>query len=348
MRGFVSFHPIDLGFFDAFIAPLLAGGKIDPEPFVVRAARIRRNGWIARRYAVAVEQLAAASEAPRADPTASRWRRLRTNLERIDFHPDELARRAALALDPDLHVDGRPFFTTEGSAERVAGTVDAYAEAGSEVEVGTIARNQLAHLDVELTRGVEPADLAEPSSDLSYRSELLGLLTKIHDLGRWAREGRNWVEPDVRPRPAVEALPDELPWRAVSMHARVSPFWIARDVDGLETICRASGVSAPDGLSPAWRVFAEACEAFPALKERLGLELNRPRDVGAFVAPTDIAALIQFLTDHGARIIGAATRKGEGAAAATLLRKMKECAVYAHRHGFAYLEVSGVLPPERE
>jgi hypothetical protein len=34
--------------------------------------------------------------------------------------------------------------------------------------------------------------------------------------------------------------------------------------------------------------------------------------------------------------------------ATALLRKIKECAVYAQRRGFGYLEASGLLPPERE
>ena len=38
---------------------------------------------------------------------------------------------------------------------------------------------------------------------------------------------------------------------------------------------------------------------------------------------------------------------GEGAAATTLLRQIRECAVYAQRHGCGYLEASGVLPAER-
>jgi hypothetical protein len=39
---------------------------------------------------------------------------------------------------------------------------------------------------------------------------------------------------------------------------------------------------------------------------------------------------------------------GEGEMATSLLRKMKECSVYAHRRGWGYLEASGILPPERE
>jgi len=348
MQGYVSFHPIDLAFFDELIAPLVSGRKVNPEEFLQRAATLRRNGWVARRFAVAVEQLAAASEAPKADPGASPWKRLRANLERIDYRPDEMARKAAEAFDPELHLDGRPFFIAEGSTEKVAAAVDAYTAANSEAAAEKIARNQLALFDADLARHVEPAEIAELSSDLSYRSDLLGLLTKIHDLARLAREGRAFVDGDAAPRPAAEALPDELPWRAVSLHARVAPFWIARDVDGLETICRAAGVRAPDCLSPAWRVYAEACDAFPALKESLGLEVRRPRDVGAFVAPGEVGELVRFLAEHGARIIGAAARGGEGAMATALLRKIKECAVYAQRHGCGYLEASGILPPERE
>jgi len=348
MKGFVSFHPVDLTFFDELVAPLVAGRKINPEAFLRRAPRMRQTGWAARRYAVAVEQLAEAAEAPKADPAASPWKRLRANLERIDYRPDEMAQRAARMFDPDLHLDGRPFFITEGSTERVAGAVDAYVAAETDGAADKIAREQLARLDAELARDFEPADIPEPSSDLGYRSDLLGLFTKIFELARLAREGRAWVDADTPPRPAAEALPEELPWRALSMHARVTPFWLARDVDGLETICRAAGVRAPDCLSPAWRVFAEACEAFPALKESLGLELKRSQDVGAFVAPNEIASLLQFLSDHGAKIIGAATRGGEGAMATSLLRKIKECATYAQRHNLGYLEASGILPPERE
>ena len=54
-----------------------------------------------------------------------------------------------------------------------------------------------------------------------------------------------------------------------------------------------------------------------------------------------VGQLLTFLGDHGARIISAAARGGEGAMATALLRKIKECAVYAQRHGFGYLEGSG-------
>jgi len=348
MKGYVSFHPIDLAFFDGFIAPLVAGQKVNPDAFLQQASILRRNGWVARRFAIAVEQLAALSRPPDADPAASRWQRLRTNLEKIDYRPDELALKAAQGFDADLHLEGRPFFIAEGSAEKVAVAVEAYTAADSEAAVEKIVREQLSRLDAKLGRDVEPAEIAELSSELTYRSDVLRLLTKLHELARFAREGRNFAADDVAPRPAAQALPEELPWRALAMHARATPFWIARDVDGLETICRAAGVRAPDCLAPAWRVYAEACDAFPALRDALGLELVRPRDVGAFVAPGEIDQLLQFLAEHGARIISAAARGGEGPMATALLRKIKECAVYAQRRGFGYLEASGLLPPDRE
>jgi hypothetical protein len=33
MKGVISFHPVDVGFFDDVIVPLVAGKKIDPDPF---------------------------------------------------------------------------------------------------------------------------------------------------------------------------------------------------------------------------------------------------------------------------------------------------------------------------
>jgi hypothetical protein len=348
MRGIVSFHPVDLVFFDEMVAPLTTGGKVNPESFLQTAARIRRNGHVARRFALGLAELAGGAEAPAADPRSSLWQRLRTNLERMDFRPEEAARLAATHLEPDLHLDGRPFFVAEGSAERVADVVTAYAAAESERAAEAIVREQLSKIDPKLVDAVAPAETADLNSDLTYRNDLLGSLKKIHDLCWFAREGRAWSEGGAPTRPAAEALPDELPWRAVSMHAAISPFWIGRDVDGLETICRAAGVLAPDCLSPAWRLFAEACEAHPALRDTLKLEMSRPRDVGAFVGPGEVGQLVQFLSLHGAKIIGAAARAGEGPMATALLRKIKECAVYAQRHGFGYLEAAGILPPERE
>ena len=348
MKGAVSFHPVDLSLFDDLIAPLVAGKKVNPEAFLADAARIRRNGWEARRYAVALGDLTVAAEAPKADPAGNLWQRLRSNLERMDFKPDEAARRAAAAFDADLHLDGRPFLIGENSAERVAAAVDHYVAAGGAEAVEKIVREQLARLDPGLRDQVFPVELPDLTSDLAYRGDLLGELKRIHDLARLAREGSVWAPPDRPARPAREALADELPWRAVAIHARARPFWIALDVDGLETICRAAGVAAPDCLSPAWRPFAEACDAFPELKEALGLELRGAVGVGAFVLPSEIGQLVDFLATHGAKIIGAAARAGEGPMATSLLRKIKECAAYAQKHGFGYLEAGGVWPPERE
>jgi hypothetical protein len=64
----------------------------------------------------------------------------------------------------------------------------------------------------------------------------------------------------------------------------------------------------------------------------------------AFASPTSIFLALR----HGTRIIGAAARAGEGPMATSLLRKIKECAVYAKKNGLGYLEASGVVPPERE
>ena len=128
------------------------------------------------------------------------------------------------------------------------------------------------------------------------------------------------------------------------MHGRAVPFWIARDVDGLETVCRAADVEPPGCLVPAWRLFARTSEAFPDLRDALSIDLQRTRGVGAFAGPDDVPELLDFLGDQGSRIIQVATRHGEGGRCATLLRKIRECATYAKRHGMGYLEAAGVVP----
>ena len=61
-----------------------------------------------------------------------------------------------------------------------------------------------------------------------------------------------------------------------------------------------------------------------------------------------LGSAIQMTGSNGNPIVPSkptATRP-EGPAATALLRKIKECAVYAARHGLGYLEASGVEPPD--
>jgi hypothetical protein len=117
-------------------------------------------------------------------------------------------------------------------------------------------------------------------------------------------------------------------------------------VDGLETVCRAAGVEPPGSLVPAWRLFPRSGEEFPALREALGFELRKKRDVGAFVPPEEVPELLAFLNAEGSRIIQVATQHGEGGTCATLLRKIRECANYAEQRGMGYLEAAGIRPVE--
>jgi hypothetical protein len=346
MKGLVSFHPVDPGFFDEIVSPLVAGRKIQPEGALSAALAFRRVSWAVERWKRALGSLRAAAVPPEPDPSAPVWRRLRQQLEALDFRPPAAARRAAELVEPQIHLEGRPFFIVEGSAERVAEMVDRYLSAGTTEEVDRIVRAELRKLDPQLAAAVEPDDSLFLSPDLHARADLLGELKTIYDLAAAARENAPAPREGEAERPAVERLIAELPWRALRWHARVHPFWIARDADGLETISRAAGILPPAEIVPAWRLFAEACEAFPGLRKELSAELRAERGVGGFVAPGDIPRLLDFLERHGSRIIAAATRHGEGASCAVLLKKMKECAVYAARKGRGYLEGSGIGPFE--
>ncbi len=264
------------------------------------------------------------------------------------FRPEEVSRRAAQAVEPDLHLHGRPFLVAENSPAKVAEIVERFAAAPSLAAAETIATEQLGRLDPELARRLVPEDGPEMSADLLHRRDLLASLAAIRDLADAARRGVTWGEGDAAGKPAAEVLRDEIAWRALVLHARVVPFWVGRDVDGLETICAAASIPPPEVLVPARRVFAGLCEEFPDFASTLGIELTRDRQVGAYVAPDDVPTLLEFLGDAGARIIQAAARYGEGASCSVLLRKMRECATYARRRGFGYLEASGINPPDLE
>jgi hypothetical protein len=335
MRGIVSFHALDLELFDRLIGPLMVGEKVNPDEFLDAALRVRRAEWHVKRHRRALATLLESLEPPPpAEGTV--WQKLRTRLERLDHKADPIALLVAEKVDPDLHLLGRPFLIFEGSAERTSAVVDEYARAAGDASLDSLVLEQLLRLDSRLGAALAPAEITDPVAPLTLRNALLEDLKAIHAAARRARDGLAGA--------ASATDLAQLVLLAVEAHARAVPFWIGRDVDGLETLCEAAGVDAPAILAPAWRPFSAVIEALPALREVLTPSLDGPRAVGAFVAPDDVPELVAFLNAEGARIIQAATRAGEGAKCSTLLRKIRECAHHAKRHGRGYLEASGVLP----
>lgn len=344
MQGIVSFHPVDFKFFDKIVQPLVAGEKANPEQFLEMARRVYVGAWESLSYKLGLEAQFELLKPPPPPAEGTVWQKVRARLEVFDFKPDPVAKRVAETVEPDLHLHGRPFLITEGSPDRVAALADEYLNADGEEAVRALVLEQLVRLDPMLGGKIEPLEPGHQTADMAYRRELLTRLKALYDLPLAARQGGTWGPARGERIPAEQALPRELPWRAVFLHSRAVPFWIGRDVDGLDSICRAADVPPPTCLAPAWRLFGRACEEFPTLNESLKIEMKRNRDVGAFVASEEIPELLAFLSAEGSRIIQAASRHGEGPTCATLLRKIRECARYAEQRGMGYLEACGILP----
>jgi hypothetical protein len=346
MQGYVSFHPVDLKFFDRIVEPLVAGEKVNPENYLDTSNRVRTAARESLRYKLALEMQFELLQPPPPPAEGTMWQKVRARLERFDFKPDPLAVAVGQNVEPDLHLHGRPFLITEGSADRVATLVDEYLRADGEPAVKALILEQLVRLDKSLGGKIEPADPGHFKAEMVHRRELLASLKVLFDLPEAARQDAAWGRLGSDRRPAAEVLPEELPWLAVYLHSRAVPFWIGRDVDGLETVCRSAGVEPPGSLAPAWRLFSRSSEEFPQLRDALGFELKKRRDVGAFVTPEEVPELLSFLNTEGSRIIQIATQHGEGTTCATLLRKIRECARYAEQHGMGFLEASGIRPVE--
>lgn len=345
MKGLLSFHPLDLAWFDRLAGPLVAGEKVNPEDYLSAAQRLRDNWYAADRWVRGIASLRAGTGPREADPDSGLWSRVRARMERIDYRPDRVARAVLSSVVPSLHLEGRPFLVAEGSAERVADVVRKYETAEGEDAVDEIARSQVARLHADLVPAVEPEEPPAITPGFTYRRDLLAKLRVLYDLAGAARRGETWREDGKPSEPARDVLIRTLPARAVALHARARPFWIARDVDGIETVCRAAGVEPPECLSPAWRPFSGICDEFPEVRERLGLEVGPGRPVGGWVAPADVRKLLDHLQEHGSAIIREAARHGEGDACTLLLRKIRECATFAEANGLGYLEATGIVPP---
>jgi hypothetical protein len=337
VRGTVAFHPVDASLFGGAIAALLAGEKVQPEPFLAEAVRMRHSRAAAARTIRSIERALADAEPPKAPEGAGIFERIKATALAVDHRVHAATRKAMRALDPELHLYGRPFFVTEESAERVASVVHEFRTAPSVPVAEAAVLDQLARLDPEFPGAFPPDEDEDPPQDLEVKHELMAEMRELFELAGAARRAGTW-EVEGRERPALPVLLEEGPWRAVRLHARVMPYWRGRDVDGLETVCRATGIEPPACLRQAHALFERACSEFPGFPGALPLEIPGPCGVGAYVAPEEVGALLDFLAESGAAIIRAASRHGEGPACSVLLRKIRECCVYAQRHGLGYLE----------
>jgi len=348
VRGTISFHPVDPALFEGLIAGLLGGRKVQPEPFLIEALRVRTPWTASRRTVAAIERAFEEAEPPKAAEGASLLERIKATAVALDHKVDLATRKALKAFDPELHLHGRPFFIGEESVERVATVVHEFRMSHGTAAAEAAILEQLAKLDPSFPAAFPPGDEdAEP--DASYRADLLRDMRALYDLAAAARKGDTWAGGSgTRARSAVSVLMDEGPWRAVRLHARAVPFWQGREVDGLETVCRAAKIEPPACLKPAHALFAETCQEFPGFSEGLPLEIASERGVGAYVAPSQVDELLEFLTSTGAAMIRAASKYGEGPACTVLLRKIRECASYARRHGLGYLEAAGIPTPDEE
>ena len=338
MNRIVSFHAVDMAFFDETVAPLIAGRTINPEPVLTRALHVRRHLHQTRGYLAALEDLWIQAEPPQEEPGSGLVGRFKAKLAQFDHKVEPLALKVREKVEADAVLHGRPFLVTEATPKAVAERVTDYLDAPEPDDVTALAMEQMIRLDAEIARGVKPMDVAELSADLTYRNDLLAWMKELYDMAHAARRGE---------RGAQQRLEAEVPWKAVKVHAATIPFWIAWEVDGLDSVCRAAGLTPPGCLVPAWRLFAEACGEFPGMRDKLKTDLGGERDVGGFVPPEEIADLIAYLQKEGAQIIRVATQHGEGPRCSMLLRKIREAATFAQQHGLGYLEATGILPSDQ-
>ncbi len=365
MKGIVSFHAIDPRFFEGVIGPLVAGANVNLDAFLESAVRARRNAHQADRWTRALHAILEGARPPSIEPILAKSGSARevvlssvglvrspralldgikARLDRYDYRLDALSRLVVTKIDPELHLFGRPYFVTEATLKNIADAVDRYRDAPTVLAVDNLVVEQLTLLDAGLAR-VEVGDAGEPASDFEYRSAAFREVQVLSGLPRAAREGQTWLTPDGARRPALQVLQADLAWTAVNAHARIHPAWIARDVDGIEAMCEFAGLPPTPFSENAERLFPT--EVAKLFGDSLTRELSAARDVGAYVPPDRVPDLLEFLTAGGAKILRAASRFGESAAAELVLRKVRECATYAAKHQFGYLEAVGVVPGDK-
>ena len=347
MKGLVSFHAFDPSFTDDVIVPLWNGTRINPEPWLLEGCSLLNRAWRTAAWKQTMLDMLAARPEEVVPETSDRKARMlnpfRKSVAKLFTPVDRNTERFKALVQPGLHLDGRPFFIAEESSSAAIRMVDEYRKARDDEAVDALVREQLIRLDPLLARTIRPIEGPSAPSALVCRANLLDALKSVHALGRAFREGVVWRGSITDGKSPAEAA-RLLPWFSAAMHARLRPFWDAEDVDGLVSIAQAAGVEPTPVLQSPLPLFQDL-KPVDARPMTLGRGLDGPRSTGAWVPPEDVPRLIDWLQAEGAAIIRTAAEHDEGSRVRTLLQKIRECAAYAARQNFGYLEAVDVHPP---
>ncbi len=271
----------------------------------------------------------------------ARCGQIRARLERMEYAPQREERIVHRPVEPDLHPEGRPFFITEGLADRVAIIADEYwVEHATHRPRTHSALEQLLRLNKDLGSTIDIDGQSAPPT-LAIRRNLLNELKRVHDLAH-AADGDLWEALDRKRKSADQALAEDLPWQAVWLASRAVPFWVGRDVDGLETICKAAGVEPPACFS-----LHTGCSARPASDSRPATGpayrvAGRPRH-RRFRAGRRCVGIARVSQPRGLAHHPQRPRSRRGRGARSCCARSGECAHHAESHEMAISAVG--VPP---
>ncbi|GGV30415.1 hypothetical protein GCM10010182_62030 [Actinomadura cremea] len=297
-----SFHPVDMALVEGRLLPYIAGHGDDDaiDDLVARAVELRKTRFRAKAWALGVLQA----------------------VRGLD----------GVALDPALHVWGRPFFIV---GDGVAEDVRRYLEAPSG-EVDAIAREMIGRIDPALTARVTPDTGGRLPADEQLAAGMATALRILRGAALALRAGERTVRhPDGREFDAADLLAREVPFNLLAFAAALLPGWMSRGRTWPTALCADAGVD-DGGFGPATALTGLLREEFPGL--------GRPPEEGTVVGNYMVGGMVAAPDVAGARA-ALARHRAELDCDATDLRKLDEAMGVAAAFGAAFCEATEIYSP---
>jgi hypothetical protein len=330
----VSFHPVDVEFFQDQVLPILLG-KAPIDTLLAKGIQISKNRYRANAWGLAVNKVHSARFEDLRPPKP-------TLVDRLLGRPP---RRPELPPPPfefesDLYIWGRPFFITDNDPVSVSESIDAYLSA-DDAGVDTLAKRMVERIQPGLSSKLTSLDEEPFPADAEFREALSAPLRVLRDAFSNLPTHTQVTLPNGGAAEPDDLIRSDLPLVAFSFACHFRPGWMARGHVWPTHLLRQASIPVERFIS-ASELFLPVMQAHPSLQLQFHSSIRENYMLGGYLPPEAVAAVLATFEDNLEALVRPSIAEGWEYECRLAIRKITEALRDATARGFGFLEASEV------